>query len=144
MWLTVFDQFGTKRLEHWKNFRETLETSLDPLYEVAKLWSKAPFVNPHLDPHNPNSWPDPWHLVLDLRLDDLAIALGMLYTIKLTQRFTDTQCEIHMSMSRGKNPVYMLIVDHTHVLNYEHGYVIPADQIKSIVTERIYSVAKLQ
>ena len=81
---TVFDSYGTDRLTKWKQFRDSLETSATPLEDVAELWSHAPFVSPYLDPQNPAEWPDPWHLILDLRLDDLAIALGMLYTIKLT------------------------------------------------------------
>jgi hypothetical protein len=104
----VFDEYGTKRLAAWRQFRESLETSLNPLEDVAELWCHAPFVSPYLDPQLPTEWPDPWHLMLDLRLDDLALVLGMLYTIKLTQRFIDTKCEIHMSMcSQKKQQQYM-------------------------------------
>ena len=87
--------------------------------DVAKLWSHAPFVNPFLDPQKPMSWPDPWHLVIDGRLDDLAICLGMLYTIKLTQRFIDTVCEIHKSMlPKNLDSKFFLVADNA-VLNYE-------------------------
>ena len=141
----VFDQFGTDRLAAWREFRESLETSEHPLDDVAKLWSHAPFVSPYLDPQNPTEWPDPWHLILDLRLDDLAIALGMLYTIKLTRRFIDTDCEIHMSMSSEKDdPLYVLIVAGKHVLNLSYGTVVDIDQMKSLDTKRIYSVSRLQ
>jgi hypothetical protein len=118
----VFDTFGTERLTKWKEFRENLETSQTPLEDVASLWSRAPFVNPYIDPTNPPSWPDPWHLVLDNRYDDLAIVLGMLYTLKLSKRFMDTHFEIHMSMQRQTNQ-YCLIVDKTHVLNFNYGLV---------------------
>jgi len=120
----VFDQYGTERLIEWKRFRESLETSNTPLEDVAKFWGKAPFVSRYLNPNNPSEWPDPWHLVLDSRLDDLAIALGMLYTLKLTTRFMDTVCEIHMSMPpKEKDPKFVLIVDKEHVLNLDWGAV---------------------
>ena len=116
----MFDLYGNDRLTEWKKFRDSLETVPNPLEEVSKLWSRAPFVNHYLNPQCPSEWPDPWHLVLDGKLDDLAICLGMLYTIKLTQRFMTTVCEIHMSMlPRDSSPRFYLVVDNSYVLNYE-------------------------
>ncbi len=140
----VFDQFGTDRLAAWKEFRDSLETSEHPLEDVAKLWSQAPFVSPYLDPQNPTEWPDPWHLILDLRLDDLAIALGMLYTIKLTHRFMETECEIHTSMLPDKkDPCYLVVVDKQHVLNLEYKEVVSVDELKKFQTKLIWSKSRL-
>jgi hypothetical protein len=140
----VFDVYGNDRLVAWKEFRDSLETSKHPLEDVAKLWSSAPFVSAYLDPQNPNQWPDPWHLILDLRLDNLAIALGMLYTIKLTQRFTDAKCEIHMSMLSKNEPTYLLIVDEKHVLNFEYRNVVDIEDLKDIKTSLIQSQSKIK
>jgi hypothetical protein len=116
----MFNLYGNERLTEWKRFRDSLESSNDPLTRVAELWATAPFVNPYIDPNNPNEWPDPWHLVLDSKLDELAISLGMLYTIKLTQRFMDSNCEIHKSMlPNNLEPSFYLVVDQQHVMNYE-------------------------
>lgn len=140
----VFDQFGTDRLAAWREFRDSLETSKHPLEDVAEFWSHAPFVSPYLDPQNPKEWPDPWHLILDLRLDDLAIALGMLYTIKLTHRFIDTECEIHTSTSpEKKEPLYFLVVDKKHVLNLEYKTVVGIENLKNIETKLIWSKTRL-
>lgn len=119
---TVFDTYGNERLITWKEFRSNLETSPSPLEEVAAFWSRAPFVSPFLDPLSPEHWPDPWHLVLDNRYDELAISLGMLYTIKLTHRFADSEYEIHMT-SQNNNKNYFLVIDKNYVLNYEYGSV---------------------
>lgn len=141
----VFDEHGTDRLAAWKQFRDSLETSEDPFNDVAKLWSQAPFVSPYLDPQNPTEWPDPWHLILDLRLDDLAIALGMLYTIKLTHRFIDAKCEIHKSMLPDKKePSYFLVVDEKYVLNLEHRNVVSIDALNDVKTSMIWSPKKLK
>lgn len=140
----MFDLHSTERLAAWKQFRDSLEYSDDPLLAVADFWSQAPFVSPYLDPADPSNWPDPWHLVLDLRLDDLAIALGMLYTIKLTQRFIDTECEIHMSiLPNKKDPCYLLVVDKKHVLNLEYKNVVDAAEISKIKTNIIWSRSKI-
>lgn len=113
----MFDTRETERLKIWKDFRDNLEVSANPFLDVALLWSRAPFVSKYLDPFNPKSWPDPWKLILDNRFDDLAIALGMLYTIQLTKRFKDDRFEIHMAMSE-KEKQYVLVVNNSVVLNW--------------------------
>jgi hypothetical protein len=140
----VFDSYGTDRLTKWKEFRDSLETSATPLEDVAELWSHAPFVSPYLDPQTPAEWPDPWHLILDLRLDDLAIALGMLYTIKLTHRFIDTECEIHMSMfPNRKDASYFVVVDKKHVLNLDYKTVVDVDRITDLKTNIVWSKSRM-
>lgn len=140
----MFDLYGTERLIEWKQFRSSLETDTDPLVRVAELWSRAPFVNPYLDPTDPTKWPDPWQLVLDLKLDDLAICLGMLYTIKLTQRFMDTECEIHTSMlPKEFNKKFFLVVDNSHVLNYTPRSVDSLNVLNRIRTDKIWAGHKL-
>jgi hypothetical protein len=137
----VFDRYGTDKLIHWKQFRDYIEVSNNPLKDVAEFWGNAPFVSSYLNPQNPAEWPDPWHLVLDSHLDELAIALGMLYTIKLTRRFMDSKCEIHTSMlSKEKNPCYLLIVDDTYVLNFEYKDVVDVTAIQEIKTNLIWSM----
>ncbi len=127
----MFDSFGTERLIKWKDFRQQLELSNTPFLDVSQFWSKAPFVNSFIDSNTPSNWPDPWHLVLDNQYDDLAIALGMLYTIKLTQRFIDSNFEIHMSMpEQKKSQRFFLVVNKKHVLNYEYASVVDVCEMK--------------
>jgi hypothetical protein len=122
----VFDSYGALRLARWREFRDNLENSPNPFQDVAELWARAPLVNPYLDPNSSDQWPDPWHLVLDDRYDDLAICLGMLYTLKLTQRFMDADFEIHTSMSQtDREANYFLIIDNSFVLNWEYRRVVP-------------------
>ena len=139
----MFDLHGTDRLTEWKRFRDSIETSDTPFEDVALFWSRAPFVSPYLNYQNSNEWPDPWHLILDNRLDDLAITLGILYTIKLTQRFMDSLCEIHMSMLPEDDHKTFLVVDKKHVLNYEHRLVTGVNNIDSVQTNIIWSSKNL-
>ncbi len=112
----MFDLDQTSKLKAWKEFRQALETSETPLQDVATLWSRAPFVNPFLDPNNPSKWPDPWKLILDGKFDELAIALGICYTLTLTERFKDQKIEIHTSMFSGESR-YIVVVNNCDVLN---------------------------
>ena len=135
----MFNLYGNERLIEWKRFRDSLESCSDPLTRVAELWATAPFVNPYIDPNNPNEWPDPWHLVLDSKLDELAISLGMLYTIKLTQRFMDSNCEIHKSMlPNNLEPSFYLVVDQQHVMNYEPRIVHSIDVLDKVQTNTLW------
>lgn len=139
----MFDLYGNERLNEWRRLRLEIENSIDPYQLVAEVWSHAPFVNPYLDPKNPAEWPDPWHLVLDDRYDDLAIPLGMLYTLKLTQRFIDTLCEIHTIVSPDDAVQrFILVVDNKHVLNYEPRAVKQVEQLSDPVN-KIWSITKL-
>ncbi len=136
----MFDKYDTERLAEWKKFRDSLEVSDTPLEDVANLWSQAPFVSPYLDPNTPSEWPDPWHLVLDSRLDELAITLGMLYTIKLTQRFMASECEIHTSMStEKKHPEYFLLLDKKYALNLEYKRVVEVNNLQELKSRVIWT-----
>lgn len=138
----MFDAGSAERLAKWKQFRDTLETSSSPFEDVAEFWSHAPFVSNFLNPFHSSGWPDPWHLVLDGRFDDLAIVLGMLYTLQLTQRFMESRFEIHMSTaSQNKSPNYWLIVDQRYVLNYHYKEVVAVDLVASEVITIIYTTA---
>lgn len=126
----MFDSHGTLRLARWREFRDNLETSQTPFQDVAELWARAPLVNPYLDPDRSDLWPDAWHLILDDRYDDLAICLGMLYTLKLTQRFMDADFEIHMSMLQtDREARYFLVVNSEHVLNWEYRSVVSVTRL---------------
>ena len=136
----MFNLYNNDRLTAWKDFRDTLETSNTPLEDVAEFWSRAPFVSPYLNPNDPTSWPDPWHLVLDSRLDNIAIVLGMLYTIKLTQRFANTTLEVKLvKNSQTKELTYVLIVDNQNVLNLEYNRVVGVNNLENLESNLLWS-----
>ena len=137
----MFNLYDNDRLITWRRFRDSLEKSETPFTDVAEFWSRAPFVNPYLNPNQPATWPDPWRLVIDGKYDDLAICLGMLYTIKLTQRFTDSNFEIHMSML-SKDHFY-LVVDNKHVLNYEPRIAHDLKVLQELQTSKMWHGDKL-
>jgi hypothetical protein len=142
---TVFDCYDQDRLAAWKQFRDTLETSKTPFEDVAELWSRAPFVSPYLNYQNPDSWPDPWHLILDSRLDELAIALGMLYTIKLTERFANTQCDVYrVKELSAKEYSYVLVVDNQYVLNYEYNRVVDLSSLDGLNPDLVWSPGQIR
>ena len=107
----MFDVSGTERLTEWRKIRDDLQNSSSPYNSVLEVWKRAPLVNPYLDPNDPGSWPDPWHLILDNRYDELALALGIVYTLGLSERFMSTEIEIHMSISEDKITDYFVVCE---------------------------------
>jgi hypothetical protein len=107
----VFDVSGTERLTEWRKIRDDLQNSSSPYNSVLEVWKRAPLVNPYLDPNDPGSWPDPWHLILDNRYDELALALGIVYTLGLSERFMSTEIEIHMSILEDKITDYFVVCE---------------------------------
>jgi hypothetical protein len=134
---TVFDLHGAERLLAWKSFRNQLESDNSPFQSVVEFWAKAPLVNFYLDPNQPSCWPDPWHLIIDGRYDDLAVVLGMLYTIKLTDRFSNINLEIYMS-AEEKNTIFFLKAD-KNILNLEYNRVIDVSKLYDIESIKIYT-----
>ena len=136
----MFNLYGNERLTSWKQFRDTLEISTSPFEDVAELWSHAPFVSAFINPHTPESWPDPWHLIIDGKFDDLAIVLGMLYTLKLTKRFADAEFVIHMDELKNKTPTYWLVINGKYVLNYHFKEVVSLENLPKVSTSIIQPV----
>lgn len=125
----MFDLYGNERLAEWKRFRDHLENCDLPLQDAVDFWSLAPFVSNYLNPYASKEWPDPWRLILDGKFDSLALCLGIMYTLKLTQRFMLSEYEIHMSINpKIKEPAFYLSVDRSFILNYAYKQVVDYDE----------------
>ena len=136
----MFDKHGLDRIEEWKHFRDYLEQSPTPYEDVANLWGRAPFVENYLDPLYPETWPDPWHILVDDRLDNLAICLGMLYTFKLTERFKDAPCEIlELKDPRDSEIIRLLVVDNNRVLNWNPREVVDINDLNGLKIKTLWT-----
>ena len=70
-----------------------METEL-ALKQVAELWAKCPTTSGYLDYADCTDWPDPWTLVNNNHYCDIAVALGMFYTIYLSEILDNTTLKI--------------------------------------------------
>ena len=133
----MFNLYSNERLAEWKSFRDRLETSETPFQDVADLWSKAPFVSKYLNPNDPSSWPDPWKLILDGTFDDLAISLGMLYTIALTERFKTSAFAIYQTTDLEKKS--FLVIDNSVILNWQYRSVDAANSVSGVGSRLVWA-----
>lgn len=82
MWPTQFEH----RLAAWHTLRQPLEDKTLPelLQNINVWWQQTPWCPYHLHWDDRKDWPDPWQLLSDNIYCDLARALGIMYTMVLT------------------------------------------------------------
>jgi len=141
----MFDKTFEDRLASWRDFRETLEQHNDPLQAVINFYYDAPRVSIHTDPWTKSMWPDPWQLVNENQYDDFCTVLGMCYSLQLTERFKGSSFEIHICTDNTTSSTHYLLFVDDKVINWsEDSYVHKTDLPKTLMSQEIYKMPKLQ
>jgi hypothetical protein len=125
----VFFETYEDQFSFWKKFRSRIEKIDTPLEETIKFWTKAPLVNKHLDAYRPDTWPDPWQIIKDGKYNDLTIAIMMGHTLKLTDRFKDSDIEIKQYLDMNNKVVYNTCVVDNKILNYQYGEIVVEEEL---------------
>lgn len=118
---------ASDRLEHWKRFRKEIdklefETALDRL---AQFWGGAPFQPFYLESQQPETWPDPWTLIVENCYCDLAKALGILYTLHLSVHKTHDYSLVIMRQQQTRYLYNLVWIDNgKYVLNLDTAEVV--------------------
>lgn len=109
------------RLKLWKEFRDSLETSKTPLEDVLDFWRDAPIGVRCADPYDSGTWPDPWELIDENNYCEFLQILGICYTLQLTERFSQSHFEIHITLDKQEEYlVYLLFVDNQPIGYYNN------------------------
>ena len=118
----------SQRLESWRRLREQVSNlELAPALEIcAQNWCSAPEAAWYLDPEDVNNWPDPWTLIQDNYYCPLAKALGMLYTIHLSNHGPELDLSIRVYVDTENKVRHNLVwIDQgKYVLNSEDAWVL--------------------
>jgi hypothetical protein len=131
----MFKSMPDDRLTLWADFRLSLESSSDPLKDVAVFWKNAPIVahNPKIDPYHQRAWPTPWEIIVENKYDDFTLGLMMGYTLLFTERFEHSKIEIKTLVDQEHNRLYNVVyVDETMVLNFRDNEVVNVDNVPSL------------
>ena len=118
----MFSKSPDERLSSWKEFRESLETSNDPLLDVIEYWNGCPFIpfNKNVDQYNPKGWPTPWDIIVENRYDDFTKAVMMAWSLKYTERYSTSDIQVQTLVDNAKNLAYNIVcVDNKWILNYD-------------------------
>jgi len=81
----MFNISAEERLIFWRDFREQLQQySIEEQHSrTLNLWKSAPLSNQFLSPDLIEEWPDPWELITNNYYDEIAVSLGIYYTLVL-------------------------------------------------------------
>lgn len=137
----MFDKKYEDRLRIWSDFRNSLENSRDPIQETIDFYSKAPLVNIVVDPYDKDTWLDPWQMIYENTYCNFSIILSIAYTLKLTERFSQSNFEIHICTDNSKSEVKYLLCVEDSVVGYRIDKAVKrADLPKELIFETKYSI----
>jgi len=131
------------RLASWHEFRQSLETSQNPIQDTVDFYKSAPKVSINCDPWDPETWPNPWELLEENVYCECCILLGICYTLRLTEKFAASKFELLIVVDDATDYgyEYLLVVDDT-AINGSLDSVVPKNSIpKTVQSKTIYDLS---
>lgn len=126
MWLDRFED----RLAAWSELRSNCEELplLDQLNQIAEWWGHAPRVKHAVHWHDQENWPTPWELLADNNYDELALALGMSYTILMLEDINTTVKLVHAKDDTASEYYIVQVDNGKYILNYDPWLAVNSEQ----------------
>lgn len=115
----MFDKRFEERLVLWREFRDSLEASSDPIQDTIDFYNKAPLNRLAADPFTPSTWPDPWELLEENNYCEFVKILAICYTLQLTDCLSQSSYVIHTAYDREKSYTYYIL----YVDDFAIGYI---------------------
>ena len=137
----MFDLSYQEKVRAWRNFR--LEVSwldrADILDRTAKLWGQAPLAMQHLAYDLPDTWPQPWDLISYHSFDEVGKALGIYYTLFLTNRFDKRDLDVVIYNNKESSTIMPTVdVYNKYTLNWSNGEVVNTSVVENSSNNRIW------
>jgi hypothetical protein len=140
----VFSRSLEERLSEWFNIRKKAAESPTPLEDVWQFWKAAPFIphNKNIDPYYQRSWPTPWEIIAENRYDEFTKCLMIAWTLKLIDRFVQSDIDIRIYVDKDRRLNYNLVfIDNTWIVNYsDEGPILVNDLPDSLILENILKI----
>ena len=114
----MFDKKFEERMIIWREFRASLETTIDPIQEVIDFYSRAPACTIAADPFTPSTWPNPWELLEENNYCPFVKILAICYTLQLTDVLSQASYEIHITRDNKKSATYYLLYVDDQVIGF--------------------------
>lgn len=117
MWLTNFEE----RLTAWRELRDSIHDMPveQALVTVNDWWMRAPLVNHYLHWDDCTEWPDPWDLLADNVYCELARAVGIVYTLHLSEH--PGVHDIQFAQTADQNSNLVLVNGGKYAVNWAFG-----------------------
>lgn len=138
----MFSEVFEDRLRSWRQVRERINNSDLPFDEVMAVYSKAPVIhNKSIDMWNNKTWLDPWQLIKENGYTETCIICGICYTLQLTERFSHSDFEIHITTNNETKETFLLLaVDDIVLQPQERRYLKRSAVPNTWISQKIYSM----
>lgn len=141
----MFERRYEERLAIWRKFRDSLETSQDPIQDTIDFYNQAPYSKLSTDPYAQSAWPNPWELLEENNYCSFVKILAICYTLQLTDVLSSATYEIHITRDRENLETYYLLYVNDRVIGFDgdthvHKSKLPA----SFHSELVHSVPPQQ
>ena len=132
------------KIKVWKDLRNRLEDHPRPFDMLVQFTNKLHSSSKKVNAFDPDSKIEPWHLIEKNEFTEYEIAQLIAYTLQLTDRFCDSNIEIHISKDTKKdNLVYLVYLDKGIILGYYNEAITVDELPKHIVSQKIYRLPPL-
>ena len=133
------------RLAEWRQLRDSIEESEDPLRLCLEFWNNIPEVSIAADPYDQTRWPTPWEMIEENNFCPFVKILAICYTLQLTERFSHEEFEINIVQDRKKQDVSYLLFFDTTCIGYETMKpTLISDLPSNLIFEKRFPMPKLQ
>ena len=130
-----------EKIKVWKDLRNKLEDHPRPFDMLVQFTNKLHVSSKNDNAFDPESKIEPWHLIEKNEFTEYEIAQLIAYTLQLTDRFCDSNIEIHISKDTEKdNLVYLVYLDKGIILGYYNEAITVEELPKHIVSQRVYKL----
>ena len=132
MW---FNGRTEQRILNWRQFRKSLDVWPNDLDKVARTWASAPLVN-YLHQDHKEQWPCAWQMIADNLYCDIAVALGMFYTLYYSSYPQKETLRMVGYKLRSEHKEFNLVIceGEKYVLNYDLGRVVNIPDVSQLGT----------
>lgn len=115
--MNIFQIEYETRLQSWHDLKEDVINSdlKTKCIKIDDWWQKAPVVTHYLHTKDTSNWPDPWELLVENLYCNVAKALGMCYTLYMTDEKDFRMVNATDDMG---NDVVLVLVKNQYILNY--------------------------
>jgi hypothetical protein len=114
----MFEKPYGERLVFWRELRDSLEVSKNPIQDTIDFYNRAPYCSIATDPYTPSSWPDPWELLEENNYCAFVKILAICYTLQLTDVLSQASYEIHITRDIEKSATYYLLYVDDQVIGF--------------------------
>jgi hypothetical protein len=133
MWNSNFSE----RLPEWVALRNFLDKQNfeSALLQINDWWFQSPITAHYLHWDDHATWPGPWDLLADNIYCDVARALGMLYTVAMT----DVGAQHRLELVQTKDENLVLVDGGKYIMNWAPGRLLNIQSVKVNILRSISS-----